>query len=563
MASPSELSQPGQNQPPRIVILGGGYGGIYTALKLQKAARRGQIQLDLVSQENFFLSQPMLSEVVSGSIEPTHILNPIRRLLPHANFHQAEIQSVDTESRSVAVRYLGDQGQSRDIAYDYLLIAVGSSTDLTRLPGMAEHAFPFKTLGDAFRLRNHLIGVLEAAEVESDPEEKTELLTFVVAGGGYTGVEVAAEINEFIREAAKSYRHIDAEETKVILLHSGSRILPILNDSLAGFSQGVLIRRGVEVRVNTRIRAATAQSAIQTDGTIIPTRTLVAALGAAPNRLLAHVPGTRDPSGRLVVDETLSVPEDPRVWAVGDCAAVPDLRKGGTCPPTAQFALRQAGHVARNILATIRGQPLKPFSYRSMGVFVPLGRFSGAAEVLGFQVSGFLAWWLYRTFYLYQLPRLERKLRVVIDWTLELFFHRDIVQLDLTKSEGITGAHYEPGEIIFTEGELARNFYTILKGQVEVIRRRNGEEVTVATLGPGEYFGEIALLTGIRRNASIRALSPVDLLVMDGGDFKALAASLTNLGETLGDVMRRRISDGGPRFSPDWDADSPRHPQGD
>ena len=195
-------------------------------------------------------------------------------------------------------------------------------------------------------------------------------------------------------------------------------------------------------------------------------------------------------------------------------------------------------------------------------MFVPLGRVSGAAEILGFQVSGFLAWWLYRTFYLYQLPRLERKLRVVIDWTLELLFRRDIVQLDLTKSEGITGAHYEAGEFIFRQGELARNFYTILKGEVEVIRQQNGKEVQVATLGPGEYFGEIALLTGVRRNASIRALSAVDLLVMDGGDFKALAASSTSLGETLDNVMRRRISDGGPVDSPDGDADSPRPPQG-
>ena len=212
MASPSELGRPSQNQTPRVVILGGGYGGIYAALRLQKAARRGQIELDLVSQDNYFLSKSMLSEVASGSIEPPHVVNPIRRLLPYANFHQAEIEAVEVEDRTVVINYLGDNIHFDRIPYDYLLVAVGSRTDLSRLPGMAEHAFPFQTLGDAFFLRSHLIRSLEEAEVEQDPLEKIELLTFVVAGGGYTGVEVAAEINDFVREAARSYRHIEPKE---------------------------------------------------------------------------------------------------------------------------------------------------------------------------------------------------------------------------------------------------------------------------------------------------------------------------------------------------------------
>ena len=558
MASPSEQSRRGENQPPRVVILGGGYGGIYTALKLQRAARRGQIQLDLVSQDNYFLSKAMLSEVVSGSIEPPHVVNPIRRLLPYANFHQAEIEAVEEDSRSVVINYLGDNTHYDRIPYDQLLVAVGSSTDLSRLPGMAEHAFPFKTLGDAFRLRNHLIRVLEEAEVETDPEEKSELLTFVVAGGGYTGVEVAAEINEFIREATGSYRHIEPNEVKVILLHSRSRILPVLTDELAEFSRRVLERRGVEIRLNTRITSATDQSAILGDGAAIPTRTLVAAVGSAPNRLLDSVPGHRDSIGRLVVDETLAVPGHPGIWAVGDCAAVPDIRTGGTCPPTSQYAIRQARHAAANILATIGGKALRPFSHRNLGVFVPLGRFSGAADILGLKISGFLAWWLYRTFCLYQLPRLERKLKVLTDWTLELVFHRDIVQMDVARSEGTSRAHYQAGEVIFREGNRPRNFYTILSGQVEVVRDEDGQETPLATLGPGEYFGEMSLLRGVRHSATVRTLTPVDLLVMNGGDFKALAASSKQFGDVLDDVMRRRLSAGGPSDSPDWDADSPR-----
>ena len=538
-----ETDGPATGDPPRVVILGGGYGGIYTALKLQKAARRGQIHLSLISQENYFLAHPMLAEVVSGSIEPPHIVNPIRRMLPHVHFHQARIQAVEAETRSVVINRLGGSSNYDRISFDHLVIAVGSRTDLSRLPGMAEHAFPFKTLGDAFFLRNHLIGVLEEAEVETDPLEKQDLLTFVVAGGGYTGVEVASEINSFTREAAKSYRQIDPSEIKVILLHRGSRILPVLPSRLAEFSLRVMQRRGVEVRLDTSIMGATAQSALLGNGETISTRTLVVALGSAPNPVLDALPGARGARGRLLVDDMLSVPDCPGIWALGDCAAVPDVRTGGTCPPTAQYAIRQAKHVAQNILATVNGKSLRRFSHRNLGVFVPLGRFSGAAEVLGLKVSGFLAWWLYRSFYLYQLPRLERKVRVVTDWTLEMFFHRDIVQMDIGRSQGISRAHYEPGQFIYREGELARNFYTILNGQVQVVRHDHGKDTPVATLGVGEYFGEVSLLQGVRHTASVRALATTDLLVMSGPDFKALASSSTEFAESLNDVMERRLSD--------------------
>ncbi len=542
MARPSEGKGAEERSPPRVVILGGGYGGVYTALNLQKAARRGQIELSLVSRDNFFLSQPMLAEMVSGSIEPPHIVNPIRRLLPDTNFHQAEVDAIDVENRTVIIRYPGGHAHYREIPYDHLVIAVGSSTDLSRLPGMAEYAFPFKTLGDGFSLRNHLISVMERAEVEDDPEEKRELLSFVVVGGGYTGVEVAAEINSFVREASQSYRHVDPGEVKVILLQGGGRILPELNEEQAAFSHRLLERRGIEVRLNTRIKGATAQTAILSDELTIPTRTLVAAIGSAPNRLLDTIPCSRDPWSRVVVDETLAVPECPEVWALGDCAAVPDLHKGGTCPPTAQYALREAKHLARNILAAIKGQRLRPFSYRNMGVFVPLGRFSAAGDVMGLKVSGFLAWWLYRTYYLYQLPRLERKLRVMIDWTLELIFRRDIVKMDVIPSQGINRVHYEEGEIIYRQGGLARNFYIIISGEVGVYRQGNGEERSVATLRAGEFFGEMSLLQGVRHTASVRALTPVDLLAMNGTDFSALAASSRSFGELLADVMRQRLS---------------------
>ena len=343
---PSEGKNNGGQGPPRVVILGGGYGGVYAALQLQKAARRGQIDLTLVSRENYFLFQPMLAEVVSGTIEPPHIVNPIRRLCRYTKFYQAEIEGVDLDGRNVVIRYPGHT-HFHSLPYDHLLIAVGTDTDLSSLPGAAEHAFPFKTLGDALFLRNHLIGVLERAEVTDDQNQKRGLLTFVVAGGGYTGIEVAAEINDFVREASRSYHNLDPEQVKVIVLQGENRILPELNEALASFSQRLLERRGIEIRLNSFLAGATPETAILSNGDVIFTRTLVVAVGAAPNRLLDKVECTRDPRGRIVVDENLAVPGYPGVWAVGDCAAIPDVRRGGMCPPTAQYALRQAKHVAK------------------------------------------------------------------------------------------------------------------------------------------------------------------------------------------------------------------------
>ena len=480
---------------PRVVVLGGGYGGLYAALELQKAAKRGEVELTLISWDNFFLFQPLLAEVISGGIEPLHVVSPIRRLIPSANFLQAEVEDIHPDSQDVIIRFPGHPHQDH-IPYDQLIFAVGRSTDLSALPGVAEHALPFRTLGDAFTLRNHLIRMMEAAEVEEDAAKKREMLTFVVAGGGTTGVEVVAEINDFVKEASKYYPHVTTEEVRVILLHGNSRILPELNEKLADFSHRLLEQRGIEVRLNIRINGATAETAILSDGSTIATRTMVAAVGSSPDRMLDSIPSERDRRGGLIVDETLAVPGQKGIWVVGDAASVPDVLKGGTAPPTAQYALREARQVAKNILATIRGNSPRPFAYRNRGVFVPLGRYSAAAEAFGLRLSGFLAWWLYRTYYLFQIPRLERKLRIVTDWTLDLVFPGDIVYTDIIGSRGITRAHYEAGTTVYRQGDLSRNFYTILSGEVEVVREQDGQEIRVAILGIGEHFGEVSLLQG-------------------------------------------------------------------
>ena len=482
----------------------------------------------------------MLAEVISGSIGPLNVVSPVRRIVPHANVHQAEIESVDTESRAVAIRYPG-HARLTYIPYDHLIFAVGSATDLSQFPGVEEHAMPFKTLGDAFRLRNHLISMLEAADVEDDPFYKRQALTFVIAGGGYTGVEVTAEINEFLRVASKSYRNVDAEEFRVILLHRSGRILPELGDRLANLSHRLLERRGIYIRLHTELRGATGQSALLSDDIYIPTKTLVATIGASSNPILTGLACELE-RGRLVVDATLAVKGGENLWAVGDCALVPDALRGGFCPPTAQFALRQAKSAARNVLASIRGRATKPFAYKSRGVFVPLGGFAAAAETFGLELSGFIAWWLYRTFYLMQLPRIERKLRVVTDWTLDLIFPPDIVKVDIDREQGTSRRHYEAGEYIYRAGDISTEFYVVIDGELDVLRGDEGSESQVAVLRAGEYFGEMSLLNSAPHSSSVRARTRAELLVMAGEDFLALASSSSLFSDLLRAVVQERLT---------------------
>ena len=360
----------------------------------------------------------------------------------------------------------------------------------------------------------------------------------MVAGAGYTGVEVASEINDYMREAVRSYPTLDEREVRVVLLQRGGRILPELSEELAAFSQRILERSGIEVWTNTPITSATAESAVLASGEQIPTRTLVSALGAGPNPLLRCFDKGLDDRGRLEADEFLRAPAYEDVWVVGDAGAIPNLRDGGQYPPTAQSALRQAQHAARNIVATIEERPPKQFLHRSTGVMVTLGGYRGAAEIFGFKLQGFLAWFLFRTFWLVQLPGIDRKLRAMLHWTIELFFKRDIAKYEAMGGGPVARSHYESGQTIFRQGEFADNFYVVLSGEVEIYH--GGSPEATAVLGPGQYFGEMSLLSHRQRSASALARGPVDLLVLSAGDFTALANSSSEFAAMIENAAESR-----------------------
>jgi NADH dehydrogenase len=525
----------GSNRP-RVVILGGGFAGVYTAAALE-AAHRGDFDIVLLNKENHFVFQPLLPEVIAGTIGLLDVVSPIRRLLPKTELHVREVEAIDFERRTITTS-TGFHPHPHMVPYDHLVLALGTVTDFRGLRGLPEHAFPFKTLNDAIHLRNHVIRALEEAAIERhDAALRKRLLTFVVAGGGFSGVEVCAELNDFVRGVARSYRGIDPAEIRVVLVHSQGRILPEMTESLALFAQRILEKRGVELLLNARLKAATGQAALLADGTVIETKTLVSTVPASPHPLVEALPLPRTKNGRIEVDARLAVKGHENVWALGDCAVVP-APKEGFAPPTAQHATRQAETVAHNIVAKLRGGKPKPFAFTGLGKMGSLGHQSAVAEVFGFPVSGFVAWFLWRTIYLMKLPGWGRRLKVAVSWTLDLFLPPELVQLKLDTSAGVVQEHFEPGQEIFRQGDVGDRVYIILSGSVEIVR----DERRLAVLGRGDFFGETALLRQATRNATVRCIEPMDVLAMPKREFSVLSANLPELRRSFEQKSQERAA---------------------
>jgi NADH:quinone reductase (non-electrogenic) len=422
----------------QIVIVGGGFGGVYAALELEKTlALDSDVQITLINRDNFFLFTPMLHEVAASDLDITHIVNPVRKLLKRVEFFDGDVQLIDLPNRRIIVTHGIRETHPHELKYDHLIIALGSITNFFNLPGLEEHALTMKSLGDAIHLRNRLIHHLEEADFECCPAARGPLLTFVVAGGGFAGAETIASINDFLREAIKFYPHLTEEMLRVVLVHPGPFILPELGEKLGRYAQRKLAERGVEIHVNTRVTGCSADGVSLNDGTTINTQTLLWTAGTSPNPLLKDLPCEKE-RGRLVVNECMEVKGWPGVWSLGDCALVPDLTTGKYSPPTAQHALREGKIVARNIVAEIRGGVKKPFVFKTIGQLASIGRRSGVARIFGINFSGFVAWWLWRTVYLSKLPRLEKKLRVALDWTLDLLFSKDLVKFATIRAQTVS-----------------------------------------------------------------------------------------------------------------------------
>jgi NADH dehydrogenase len=420
-------------QSKRIVILGGGFGGLYAALHLERTvARDPGVEVVLIDTQNFTVFTPMLHEVASGSLDPDQIVVPIRHAMRHVEFLEAEAIAIDFAAREVIIAY-GLEARTEAIRFDQLLITMGSQT---RYPGrLRRYALGMKTIHDAFLLRNWLIGLLERAEIEGDAERRRELLTIVVAGGGFSGVETIGAINDFLREIAPHYRKVSAEPLLFVLGAHGDRLLPEFDPELGRYAESKLREAGIDVRLNVTVtdfdgRVVSLQAAGSSNGLqALRARTLIWTAGVTPSPLIESLPVPKD-HGRIVVTETMALPGYEGVWACGDCAAIPD-ESGKPYPTTAQHAMRQGARVGRNIAAVIRGhsEEVRPFRYKMLGQLAAIGHQRGVASIFGMRFSGFPAWFLWRSAYLIKLPSFTKKVRVALQWTLDLFFARDTVQL--------------------------------------------------------------------------------------------------------------------------------------
>ena len=414
----------------RILVVGGGYVGLYTALRLQRKLRRGEAEVTLVSLEPTMTYQPFLPEAAAGSIEPRHVVVPLRRVLRGTRVVTGSVVAIDHAARVARVEPAG--AEAYDLPYDIVVVAPGSVARTLPIPGLAEHAVGFKTVAEAIWLRNHVLECLDVAAATRDPARRARALTFVFVGAGYAGVEAFAELEDMAREAVRRYYpELSWADTRWVLVEAAARVLGEIGPGMAEYTLRRLRARGMDVRLETRLESATGGVCVLSDGTSLPADTLVWTAGVKAHPVLAAYAGLPlDERGRLRATADLRVDGVDGAWTAGDCAAVPDLTvPGAFCGPTAQHAVRQARRLADNVVRVLRGRAPEPYRHRNAGSVASLGLHKGVAEVYGVRLRGWPAWFMHRTYHVSRVPTLNRKARVVADWTLALFFRRDIVSL--------------------------------------------------------------------------------------------------------------------------------------
>ena len=410
----------------RILVVGAGFAGLYTAMHLRRAVGLGH-RVTVVNPENFMQYQPFLPEVASGTIDPRAVVVPLRRVLRHCEIVIGEVEQVDHAARRASVRL--PDGRRSSLDYDVVVLAAGSWARVLPIPGLAEHGVGFKTVQEAIWLRNRVLSRLDLAEATNDPERRRAALTFVFVGGGYAGVEALGELEDLARDAIGSYPGLRRSELRWMLVEAAEQILPELGPALADYARERLRERGIEVLLRTRLDSAEDGVIRLSDGRAFPADTLVWTAGVKPSPLAAASGFPVDDGGRVRTDVYLRVEGVEDAWAAGDAAAVPQPGTGGTMPPTAQHGMRQGEHLGRNVLADLVGTRLEPFDYRGIGSVCSLGRYKGVATILGVRLRGFPAWFAHRSYHLFAMPTITRKVKIAADWTVALLFPRDLAQL--------------------------------------------------------------------------------------------------------------------------------------
>jgi NADH dehydrogenase len=512
----------------RILILGGGFAGLYAARNIQKLMGR-DVEIEVVNRDNYFVFQPLLPEIAGGAISAINAVSPLRFLTKGISMRKAEIDSIDPKLQQVTV-FQGVQRRPTILEYDHLVIALGSGSDLSKTPGLSEHAFTMKTLSDAQLLRAHIIERLEHADITRLPDVKKGALTFSVIGGGFSGVETVGEIKELIDRSLLDYPNIHPSEIRVVLLEFSERILNEMPESLAKYAYAYLEKRGIEIQLGVGVAEATGTQLVTSENEVIDTRTIVATIGNTPSAVVANMPLNLQ-DGRVLVGRDFRAEGYDNIWSIGDCALIPlkenAIKRDEFAPPTAQFAVREAAHLSLNIKSAIEEKASKPFQYKSKGALASLGAGRGVAEVFGLKLTGRVAWLLWRVYYISLLPGAQARVSVLWNWLMDGLSRRSVAQINSQTDPGTRYVCYRTGDRIYENGSRADGLYTIISGAVRItsMDSETGLEKS-RILAVGEHFGELMLLGATRRIATAVAAEDTKVLVMTQQEFLKLAEGL-------------------------------------
>jgi NADH dehydrogenase len=522
-----------------IAIIGGGFAGVACARRLRQSLSSAAARIVMFSEENYMVFQPLLAEVAGSSIQPEVAATPLRVALDGVECRRERVLDVILEENRLV--YESWDGSRKSLAYDQVVIACGSGVNLSAVPGMADHAFPFRTVADAVALRTQISNQLEQAAVCDDAAKRRFLLTFAVIGGGFSGVEVAGEVNDLLRAVNRYYPTINPHEAKVILIHSRDQLLPEVSPSLRDFTKQKMEELGVQVVLNQRVKLVTSEGVTLKDGTFFPASTVVGTVGTAPHSFVERMRAVKE-SGRLRTRPDMRLEAYDNAWAIGDCAQIINGFDNQPAQPTGQLAEREGKQAAANLVAVLAGKPTKPFYFKPLGMLCAIGGHNAVAEMMGLQLSGFLTWWIWRTVYLMKLPTISRKVKVSLDWTWELIFSRDITGVKIDRANRVQDAYFASGSYVFRKGDPATDFYVVEKGEVEVLRQlEEGKDAeVVAVFGPGDFFGEMALVEDRPRNASVRARTDAEVTIIGKTMFARMSKVLAPLAQQVQMAIRKR-----------------------
>ena len=525
--------------PVRVVVVGGGFAAVQFAKTLRSKLRASDCDILVFSRENHMVFHPLLADVAGASINADAAAAPLRQMLPGVECRTERVQRINLSSSEI--EFDDGNGTLTRLHYDHVVIACGAESNLGIIPGMSDHAFAFKVMRDAVELRQQVVRQMESAEAATDPNLRRWHLSFIIVGAGFSGVEVAGEINELVRSSTRFYQNFRKEDVVVSLVHSQDQILPEVAPKLREFARKKMEKAGITMLLNTRAVAATHEGVELNDGRMLTGGTVVCTIGTAISPMVQalDVPKER---GRIRTTPEMRIEGQTNAWAIGDCAYIINAFDNKPAAPTGQFAERQGRQAALNVVRILKAEPTQPFRFKALGQLCSIGGYQAVAEMLGVHISGFIAWLLWRGVYLFKLPTWSRRIKVGLDWSWDVLFPRDLSFLNTDTTQQATHAYYRPGDFIHRQGEPARVFSIIEEGQVEVVQKNSQTSDTklVAVLGKGDFFGEGALLGNRPHETSIRARSAVRLRQVGSALFSELAGSFAPLRELLGKAFTHR-----------------------